>query len=372
MVQLKEESLPRTMHMSQDDIGHRKRLLSLTGADEDMIAACQPSILSAMEAIVDQFYVSQISHPEIALLFGDADHSDAALQAVRTYLRDLFSGSYGPEYVEKRLSLGAVQKTYNITPAMCFGAMQALQSLLHDTLRGAADQNAKSTQVDDTARAVSRLMMFDLSIITDAYIVNVLSDLDRERQDVEHYAESLEETIAEQALQLAELARKDILTNLYNQRAFYEHLRREASNAERHGQPLCLLNLDVNRFKAFNDREGHIAGDTLLASIGRALQDGVREGDIACRYGGDQFCIILPKAAISDAQVLCDRLVQALERGDTRNVAFSIGIAQMGPDQFFDVDHFVKQVDGLVHAAKIESGKRPGTHVKSQRAFGPH
>lgn len=121
----------------------------------------------------------------------------------------------------------------------------------------------------------------------------------------------LAQTVAEQLgvaianLKLRETLRsqsiRDPLTGLFNRRYMEETLERELPRAERNKRPLCVAMLDLDHFKELNDSFGHEAGDLLLAELGRLLRTHVRRGDIACRYGGEEFVLILPDAGPEDA-----------------------------------------------------------------------
>jgi diguanylate cyclase (GGDEF)-like protein len=91
---------------------------------------------------------------------------------------------------------------------------------------------------------------------------------------------------------------RDPLTGLFNRRYLEESLEREVRRAIRGRRPLCILMIDLDHFKSFNDSYGHEAGDTLLAAVGGLLQSRTRVEDIACRYGGEEFALILPDAAV--------------------------------------------------------------------------
>jgi diguanylate cyclase (GGDEF)-like protein len=114
------------------------------------------------------------------------------------------------------------------------------------------------------------------------------------------------QTIASQAAQAVRNAQlyedlrrqldHDPLTGLLNHRAFYERLEAEAARTRRSGEPLAVLLLDVDDFKALNDSSGHLAGDAALRSLAEALVAGCRPGDVAARLGGDEFALLLPAA----------------------------------------------------------------------------
>lgn len=92
---------------------------------------------------------------------------------------------------------------------------------------------------------------------------------------------------------------RDPLTGLFNRRYLEESLEREMARCQRKDQPLAVLMLDIDHFKSFNDTNGHPGGDALLAEFGRLLQSKCRADDIACRYGGEEFTVILPEASLA-------------------------------------------------------------------------
>jgi len=104
----------------------------------------------------------------------------------------------------------------------------------------------------------------------------------------------------------------DSLTGLYNRRFLDESLKREFARAERKRLPLAVVLIDVDHFKRWNDKYGHEAGDHVLRLVGGALQQGVRSSDIACRYGGEEFALVLPEAGLETAQARAESLRRVL------------------------------------------------------------
>ncbi|MBU8975193.1 diguanylate cyclase [Lysobacter sp. MMG2] len=129
---------------------------------------------------------------------------------------------------------------------------------------------------------------------------------------------------------------RDALTGLFNRRYLEESLTREIARCQRRQQPLAVLMLDVDHFKAFNDRHGHAMGDAALAAFARMLKDKCRPEDIACRYGGEEFTLILPESDLPTALERAEdiRTSAALLRigeagGAALRITVSIGVALM-------------------------------------------
>jgi diguanylate cyclase (GGDEF)-like protein len=157
-----------------------------------------------------------------------------------------------------------------------------------------------------------------------------------------------------EARQLADL---DALTGLHNRRYFHETLAREVARAHRYGRRLALIVLDLDDFKAINDRIGHLSGDAVLAETADRVRDVVRSADIACRVGGDEFAVILPESTAQEADQLYRRLrgaVAAAPVGQAGRLFLSAGIAELLPDD--DPTRFFERADEALYRAK-ELGK---------------
>jgi diguanylate cyclase (GGDEF)-like protein len=170
-----------------------------------------------------------------------------------------------------------------------------------------------------------------------------------------------EEALRESENRYRELSIVDDLTQLYNSRHFYIQLKIEIDRSNRYEQPLTLLLLDLDDFKAFNDTYGHIEGDQLLRRLGRVVKRCLRETDFAFRYGGEEFTILLPMTTSRDAAVTAERIRSELKEenfspapGKDVHVTVSIGLGQYKPQE--DMKIFVHRVDQLMYQAK-KNGK---------------
>ena len=122
-------------------------------------------------------------------------------------------------------------------------------------------------------------------------------------------------------------ARTDELTGLLNRNAWDEELERELARAERDGRPLCVVMLDIDHFKRFNDREGHLAGDEVLKDSARSWRAELRVTDQLGRYGGDEFMALLPGCTVADGHRLVERLGSATAAGQTCSAGIAASTA---------------------------------------------
>ncbi|NQY39149.1 MAG: GGDEF domain-containing protein [Henriciella sp.] len=129
----------------------------------------------------------------------------------------------------------------------------------------------------------------------------------------------------------AHLADRDALCPIFNRRAFERELAREISLAERYGTPLCLIFIDLDRFKQINDRFGHATGDHVIQHVAETLVDNVRQSDIAGRLGGDEFGIALTHADLADGQSKAARLESIISAVIVRDASDdSLGSVKLG------------------------------------------
>ncbi|HEX6278736.1 MAG TPA: diguanylate cyclase [Pyrinomonadaceae bacterium] len=134
--------------------------------------------------------------------------------------------------------------------------------------------------------------------------------------------------------EFAQLSVTDPLTGLLNRRYLQERLSEEINRSDRSGEPLSFLMLDVDEFKSYNDRFGHPAGDEALRIVGSILHQNLRGADVAVRYGGEEFSVLLPATSIDEAEAIAQRIRMHVERTDfpRRKVTVSIGAAGLAPE----------------------------------------
>jgi len=170
-----------------------------------------------------------------------------------------------------------------------------------------------------------------------------------------------EQELKESEQRYRELSIIDDLTQLYNSRHFYYQLKIELDRSNRFEQPLTLLLLDLDNFKAFNDTYGHVEGDQVMIRLGQVVKRCLRKTDFAYRYGGEEFTILLPMTWPTDGAAVAERILVEFRKevftpvlGQEVHMTMSIGLAQYHLQE--DMMAFVHRVDELMYQGK-KNGK---------------
>lgn len=183
------------------------------------------------------------------------------------------------------------------------------------------------------------------------------NDLERMEAIGRVIAKSIENAKVHSAMR--RMATVDGLTNVYNHRFFAEHFAREFKRAHRYNSSLSLLMLDIDYFKQFNDANGHLQGDYVLATVAKLLKSNVREVDLVCRYGGEEFAVILPETDVEQARVVADKIRRAIEEYPFKaeakqpggKLTISIGLAA-GTTGIDSPNELVNRADVALYRAK--------------------
>lgn len=158
---------------------------------------------------------------------------------------------------------------------------------------------------------------------------------------------------------LRSLTLTDALTGLYNTRFFTMQLEIEIARTRRTGQPSSMMMIDLDNFKLLNDTMGHVHGNRFLLKTATTLREQLRPTDIVCRYGGDEFAVIMPATDLFDAARIATRLQQAIAAIPLKKllpVSASIGVAEYSAASKGGSDEFVHQADMALYKAK-KNGK---------------
>lgn len=169
----------------------------------------------------------------------------------------------------------------------------------------------------------------------------------------------------ERATQFQLMSITDPLTGLLNRRYLEERLTDEVSRSERYNYSMSCLMIDIDDFKSYNDHNGHQAGDVALKITAHALKGALRSADVACRYGGEEFCILLPQTSLSEAGVIAERMRQRVAEREypygkqqpLGNVTVSIGISTLG--KYIDTgEKVIAAADRALYTAKAQGKNR--------------
>jgi diguanylate cyclase (GGDEF)-like protein len=197
---------------------------------------------------------------------------------------------------------------------------------------------------------------------------------DDDKEHLKKTQKRLAATVAEQtALALSNIllrdtlrnqAIRDSLTGLFNRRFLEEMLGKEICRAQRGSQRIGMVMIDIDHFKRYNDTHGHEAGDAVLSALGQFLKEKIRGGDIACRYGGEEFTLIFPGASMEDtlrkAQSLCEEVRPLRPQYQGRSlegITLSLGVAVF-PDHGSNAEDLLRAADQALYQAKTEGRDR--------------
>jgi diguanylate cyclase (GGDEF)-like protein len=160
---------------------------------------------------------------------------------------------------------------------------------------------------------------------------------------------------------LIELASTDDLTNIMNRRIYDIEFRREFANAKRYGRDLSLISIDLDHFKEVNDQHGHFFGDLVLKMFTTEVSSLLRAGDIFSRWGGDEFCILLPQTNVENAMRVAEKIRAVVKnisvKTDTKQISFTVSLGVAGyRSEDEDASEILERADRALYEAK-ESGR---------------
>ncbi len=234
--------------------------------------------------------------------------------------------------------------------------LRSIQSLVNDTCT-----SAKTFSKEHLITLTHKLEQFKTR--SDSLLREkdtIVNELIESKKLLEKYSNNLEEMVEQRTEILKWLSITDPLTGLYNRRYFIEQIELEFKRSKRYNRDLSLLMLDIDHFKSVNDNYGHQVGDIVLRKISSIIINQLRDSDLAFRYGGEEFMVILPETKADDAINVAKRMKQEiLETEHTyRNLNFkvtaSIGIVSLKDKlgKFKTADDIIKKVDDNLYKAK--------------------
>ena len=196
----------------------------------------------------------------------------------------------------------------------------------------------------------------------------MLTTIEQQAADVNEYARRLDpayKDLESTSAQLKEFSFKDEVTGLYNRRFFSIRLEEEVSRYRRFNHPVSVVLLDLDSFKAVNDELGHAAGDETLRAMADILLKQSRGINVICRYGGDEFAVLLVETSKSGARLYADRIRYVLSTwtfAHGRRITASFGIASLPEDVAPAADELIRAADEALYAAKRAGKNRVSVH----------
>lgn len=348
---MKADNLGAAQALSEQEIANHKALIDFNEQDEQLLKAHAVAIEPLLDKIVDDFYQRQLSIPEINHVINKDNRLPHLKETMKQYIRELFSGNYDRDYVARRVAIGKVHESLGVPARYYLAAVYQLENLLRETIDNMNDKSNAPLR-----SALHKVMHFDVQLVMDNFIENLLAKVRTAKDELEDYADSLEEVVTERTRQLHELSRKDELTELVNRDGMVENLHRELANAARYQESISFVCFTLNGYRQLVGQKGQAVGNVVLNQIGHDIKTQIREADIACRVSDDEFCIIMPRTIAAEAEAICNRLIDMFEKDNQYSLSFGMGIATTGPDKITDDDSFIRQVEDRMHKAVAQAG----------------
>ena len=242
-------------------------------------------------------------------------------------------------------AIGADSRVQDVPPVGGFAEVRALAAALRAMLARLGQKQVELEQANATLETRVEERTAELTRSNQALAEEVA-----ERRRIEAEREGL-------IGQLKQMAETDFLTGVLNRRSFYATAERELSAARRYVRGLAVVMLDIDHFKAINDRHGHQVGDEVLKTVAAVCRAECRDSDVVARYGGEEFVLLLQEAHPGDARDAAERIRVALARAPVRvgdltiPVTASLGIATAGPETA-GVDQLIRAADAALYRAK--------------------
>lgn len=346
---IKELLLDFKGHMESDGIDSSEMIVNLTkylSVIEDY--ASQIFLLPPMQPSpgTDLMYSMDKSAEELSLIIKDHEMRDKKL-----YAAAIEKGKKSLKIIDASMIIGAIV-TLIIAALFVFYIERSIRTPIEKLSRGIHN--------------LDTLKWEKITIEDRSEIGEFATEYNKMIDRLKSAYEELEEKVSERTAELKEandnlniLAITDGLTGAYNQRYFYEKLGSELERSERYNHPASLMIADVDDFKHYNDKYGHLAGDKVLRDVAECFRKGIRTVDIFARYGGEEFAVLMPETDLDAAEIIAERVRNIIEEEPFPDrasqpkgkITVSIGLASYshGADT---PKNLVKKADESMYKAK--------------------
>ena len=308
---------------------------------------------------------------KLLIIEDDADQRDL----IRETLEDHFGrgtvcavGSMAEALAQELAGFDLILSDFNLPDATGMDVLAAIQQRCSTPVIMVTGENIGEIAVKAIrAGAIDYIVKVGDYLFTMALVIEKNLSVAKMRRENETLRCDLEKALAEVKVSLGrveEMAATDVLTGLYNRRHFNRVLDQLFAEAQRYDKDLACVMIDMDGFKPINDTLGHQVGDQLLVTAGKVISANMRRMDVAARYGGDEFVLLLPQAngeaAANAATRINDEFKLAagrlLNRGGAGGVSMSMGIASIGAHRPLSADALIKLADDALYKAK-KAGK---------------
>jgi len=248
-------------------------------------------------------------------------------------------------------------------------ALGRIRELASSVAQDVGEHTSRVKEISDELHDVTS----DGSVKIDQVVLDTVTKMVAANESLQSKLADAEQRLQQQAAEIethAADARTDQLTRIHNRRAFDDEMQRRFVEWKRIRSPYCLFMVDVDHFKRFNDIHGHQAGDQVLRGVARVLKETMREMDVVCRYGGEEFAVIMPATEGEVAKQGAERARTAIDaatfefEGTPFHVTASVGLAQITIDE--DTQQLIRRADEALYASK-EAGRNCTHYHDGQR-----
>jgi two-component system, cell cycle response regulator len=315
-----------------------------------------------------------------------ASDAEAALAMVMERTYDLVVSDKNLPRISGLELLKAVKQSQPDLDVIIMTAYADMQSVLVALEQGVYDYLVKPFEsIDDVLAKIQRALEKRRILLENkryvAYLTQANAQIEGMNRDLEAKVAERTRELAEANTRLEQLTLTDDVTGLFNQRFLFARLEEEFRRARRHEEDLSVMMIDIDHFKNVNDTHDHLYGSRVLKRLGELLREGVRSIDHVVRYGGDEFCILLPSTRLSDAVTVAERIRSRIEAANVGEdaelcrVTISVGMAALGESDADSPRSLLRAADKALYLAKssgrnrvaVMEGSRPTTAVAGIR-----
>ena len=343
-------SLCDQLQITAEELRTRLTFLSFGEQDGRNLVEIRDVIASRVDEIIGEFYDHLLQFEELRGILSDPILVERLKGSQRQYLLSLGQLGDDVEYAETRLRVGLTHERVGLKQKWYLGAYHKLFELILQPL--AVRYSGDACRLSSLVLTLNKVLSLDEIFVVETYYHATTQRLE----------DSLGQ-LKDAHRQLIEISRLDPLTQANNRHALMESLELELRRSHRYRHPFAFLFLDIDHFKAINDRYGHAFGDKVLQRIVGIAKAQVRPPDIVGRYGGEEFAIGLVECSLEGALRIAERIRLRIAEAsivweqNVASVTVSIGIAMLTPD-VDQVESLIDRADRALYEAKAKGRNR--------------